>query len=556
MNITILDNREIIIKTSDTFGTQNENKATVFNFSFPESLINANKKIVFITDDGVYWDLITNNSYKITNAVTKYKTVSAYVWLVDVEKDIDFRSKSWKITFNKNEEPDDVVPTEEEISGFDTMIAQLNTAIAEVDNIDIDAEKVGDTATVTITNKQGTQKSVEIKDGSDYIITEDDYREIANIVEADLPENYYNKTETNNLLDGKVDKETGKALIETSKIEKLDGIETGAEVNIVEDIKVNGTSLEVEEKAVNIPVPTELKDLTDDSTHRTVTDTEKNTWNNKANMSDIPDVSGFITKDVNNLTNYTLKTATGSLIDLEINSSNYVVSLNLKDIDGNVISTDTIDLPLESVVVGGSYDATNKKIVLTLENGNTVDIPVGDLIAGLQTEITSQNKLASDLVDDSNSGNKFVNTSEKNSWNAKYDKPAGGIPKTDLASAVQTSLDKADTAVQDVSDKEDVSNKVTEIDENSTDTEYPSAKLLYDQLAEKQEQIDGLVTENALLKDQIPNGTAEGTTVQITDSSNLPIEDGMLEGNTSQETTTGKNLLPVMQQVKQSMVLR
>lgn len=33
-------------------------------------------------------------------------------------------------------------------------------------------------------------------------------------------------------------------------------------------------------------------------------------------------------------------------------------------------------------------------------------------------------------------------------WNAKYDKPSGGIPKTDLASAVRTSLGKADTALQ------------------------------------------------------------------------------------------------------------
>jgi hypothetical protein len=35
-------------------------------------------------------------------------------------------------------------------------------------------------------------------------------------------------------------------------------------------------------------------------------------------------------------------------------------------------------------------------------------------------------------------------------WNAKgtYSKPSGGIPKTDLASAVQTSLGKADTALQ------------------------------------------------------------------------------------------------------------
>ena len=67
-----------------------------------------------------------------------------------------------------------------------------------------------------------------------------------------------------------------------------------------------------------------------------------------------------------------------------------------------------------------------------------------------------------------------------------YQKPSGGIPASDLASAVQTSLGKADTAVQDVSGKEDKSNKVTSISGSSTDTQYPSAKLLYDQLATKQ----------------------------------------------------------------------
>ena len=147
---------------------------------------------------------------------------------------------------------------------------------------------------------------------------------------------------------------------------------------------------------------------------------------NKANKNEIPDVSNFITKDVNNLTYYTLKTSTGSLIDLEINSSTYVVTLKLKDVDGNVISTDTIDLPLETVVVGGSYDSVNKKVVLTLENGNTVEFSVADLVAGLQSEITSSNKLASDLVDDTNSGNKFVTTSEKTTWNGKQDHLTAG----------------------------------------------------------------------------------------------------------------------------------
>jgi len=142
------------------------------------------------------------------------------------------------------------------------------------------------------------------------------------------------------------------------------------------------------------------------------------------NVSAFNNDAGYITNTVNNLTNYTLKTSTGSLIDLEVNSSTYVVTLYLKDIDGNVISTDTIDLPLESVVVSGSFDSTNKKIVLTLQNGNTVDIPVGDLVAGLQTEITSTNKLNADYIDDSNSGKKLVTTTQINTWNAKLDSSA------------------------------------------------------------------------------------------------------------------------------------
>lgn len=53
-----------------------------------------------------------------------------------------------------------------------------------------------------------------------------------------------------------------------------------------------------------------------------------------------------------------------------------------------------------------------------------------------------------------------TSTAEKNTWNGKYNKPSGGIPKTDLASSVQTSLGKADTALQehqDISGKADAS---------------------------------------------------------------------------------------------------
>lgn len=56
-----------------------------------------------------------------------------------------------------------------------------------------------------------------------------------------------------------------------------------------------------------------------------------------------------------------------------------------------------------------------------------------------------------------------ITANERIAWNAKYDKPADGIAKTDLAADVQTSLGKADTALQaeDIADKADkVSNAI------------------------------------------------------------------------------------------------
>lgn len=51
-----------------------------------------------------------------------------------------------------------------------------------------------------------------------------------------------------------------------------------------------------------------------------------------------------------------------------------------------------------------------------------------------------------------------VTTSDKAAWGAKYDKPSGGIPSTDMTAEVQASLALADTAIQqhqDISGKAD-----------------------------------------------------------------------------------------------------
>jgi hypothetical protein len=67
---------------------------------------------------------------------------------------------------------------------------------------------------------------------------------------------------------------------------------------------------------------------------------------------------------------------------------------------------------MESVVVSGSYNSQTKKVVLTLQNGSTIEFSVADLISGLQEEITSSNKLDADLVDDTNATNKFATAAQ------------------------------------------------------------------------------------------------------------------------------------------------
>lgn len=54
-------------------------------------------------------------------------------------------------------------------------------------------------------------------------------------------------TALSNAIGQKVDKVEGKDLIETSKIQKLDGIDAGAQANVIEKISVNGVDVSIDE---------------------------------------------------------------------------------------------------------------------------------------------------------------------------------------------------------------------------------------------------------------------------------------------------------------------
>lgn len=86
------------------------------------------------------------------------------------------------------------------------------------------------------------------------------------------------------------------------------------------------------------------------------------------------------------LNKYSLTTDTGKEISLTMDS-NYIMTLLLKNADGAVLSEKSVNLPLESVVIGIEFDKENKSLILQLQNGVTTEpIDISDLVSGLVSD--------------------------------------------------------------------------------------------------------------------------------------------------------------------------
>lgn len=81
-----------------------------------------------------------------------------------------------------------------------------------------------------------------------------------------------------------------------------------------------------------------------------------------------------------------LETQSGSKINLSINTTDYVMTLELLNSTDEILSSKSIDFPLESMVVNGRFESNN--IVLTLQNGNEVSFSVASLVNGLINQET------------------------------------------------------------------------------------------------------------------------------------------------------------------------
>ena len=173
-------------------------------------------------------------------------------------------------------------------------------------------------------------------------------------------------------------------------------------------------------------------------------------------------------------------------ISMTIDPSTYVMTTQLKDgKGGNVGSPATIDLPLESMVVGGEYDEENKSIILTLKNGQTVEFSVADLVSGLQSEITLDNPLSADLVAETANKN-FVTSEEK-----------------DDIDTIPGLTAEIDDVRQALDDKQDIIDENNPLNANYIDDENSDKKLVTSQEKEDIDDIQNIRDDIAEARGEI-----------------------------------------------------
>ena len=311
----------------------------------------------------------------------------------------------------------------------------------------------------------------------------------------ELKGNFYTKNQTDTLLGGKqdtlvagsnitIDPETntisshdttyGNATSETAGLmsasdkTKMDTIASGAQVNVIEKVSVNGTEQTVTNKGVNISVPTNNNQLTNGA--------------------------GYITKEVDNLTNYMKTGNINTALGLKLDASQKGANGGVAELD-NTGKVPSSQLPsyVDDVLEYSStsaFPATGEtgKIYVALDTnktyrwGGSAYTEISESLALGETSSTAfrgdHGKTAYDHATDPN---KIASAQTKGFYKV-------GVTAEGHIKEVQA-VAKADLTGLGV---EDASNKVQTISDQSTHAQYPDAKCVYDNFKDRDNTIENI----------------------------------------------------------------
>lgn len=511
----------------------------VFDFDIEDGIKvfemkNENNEIVYV-DEIENNELILVGKDENDNNCTLFNTKGTYAFEVTLYGN-DSKLTSVHGAFSVQQEEvvisDDVA--ESHLPIFDEMINNLEDALSEVETIDIDVEKVDSSTTVTLTKKDGTTKEVEILDGVDGIDGQDGR----------------NGTDGQDGITPTIGNNGNWYLGETDTGKPSRGIqgETGAPGQNGQDgyTPIKGVDYFTSEDIASLNIPTNLSDLTDDTTHRLVSDSEKSTWNSKS------DFSG----NYNDLTNKPTKLSEFT-DDLGSNPththSQYLTShqdISMKqDITDNTLNTNNKTVPsaineVNSIAKGANQalSYSNYQAMITAfnnlannvhnvgQNVMIITLNVPDLwISAIESTSQSYTYTTDEAFTTELATNGYVqvgyyklsaletqkvNLTDYVKFNNYPSASTAGVIKIlstyatamdgqgRLISSIKSYNDYSNgnngmfiskgtlenvitgkgfiTSHQDITGKEDKSNKVTSLSASSTDTQYPSAKCVYD----------------------------------------------------------------------------
>lgn len=117
---------------------------------------------------------------------------------------------------------------------------------------------------------------------------------------------------------------------------------------------------------------------------------EEHAQGNYNEIKNKPKINGVELKGSHDANYYKLPVLaeTGHSISFSMDSE-YVLTLKLLNKDGAEISYSTVDLPIESLIMDGRYEEDSEGkgyLILVLQNGNEISIPLEGLIDELATK--------------------------------------------------------------------------------------------------------------------------------------------------------------------------
>lgn len=493
--ITIDDDCRHLSQSHITVGYIGENKTEQIEFKIPEKYKKYGKKICFEANGKTFqklFDNVTDNTVTFTRDMTKYDELYATVVFFKTNDDDEIVAKTSLLHIlieGAVNCPDDVSPD-------DPKVIILDKLINDVTNLNNE---------ITLSEKERTNNESQRIENENHRIANETQRE-------EYMENLKSSVENGDF---------------NGKDATINGFNT---LNIVA-----GTNIDLKQKNETLEI---------NNTYQ---------YNDSDLVKKIDDIN-------NNLKNYSLITETGNKLDLTIDSTTYIMTLKLKDKDDNVLSTGSVDLPIESMIINVTYNNDNEKLTFTLQNGSVIDVPLDSLISGLVNETDLKNILkdyakttdvptkVSELANDSNYVKNTDYAEENKAGVIKTNIPfyatavtSNGIlyatPRTleQYAALNNTGIISKGTLENVIAGKnlETANNKVNFVNENSTDTQYPSAKCTY----EIKNNLDRL-------KDNVLEvGEVSDTYIHVEDSFLNELKELSVDGVCEQETTSGKNKL-------------